>query len=210
MPVVQWRLGPGPPAARLHPRTPAGENKWSLTTAATRGMIHSASQMSTPPPEEHAPHLPFFEPRIHIASKPPALKRPIRVAKRPRNVGSANLHGAEQELVEWERILAGVGDAKHQTQHAAPASPSGVKDAPARFRTGDTKEISTQSTNNPNSNQNNMSNTNGNQAAATTTQVPAPATTPDPPSAEPPGSSAGGGTRGSRVLPPHVHGLKTY
>jgi hypothetical protein len=108
-----------------------------------------AMSASTPPPEEHAPRLHFLTPRIHVATKPPALKRPIRVSRptaRPSNwsMGSATLHGAEQDMVEWARIILGLTDGERPLQNAASAPPSGISDAPA-FQPGDIKENSTQS-----------------------------------------------------------------
>jgi hypothetical protein len=94
--------------------------------------------MSTPPPEEHAPCLSFFTPRIHVATKPPALKRPICVARsRDLSMASATSNGADQKLVEWARIILGLRDAHHQPQDSTSAPPA--------FQPGDIKHNSTRS-----------------------------------------------------------------
>ena len=112
---------------------------------ARRSIPRRAMSASTPPPEEHAPRLHFLTPRIRVATKPPPLKRPIRVSSPSDwSMGSATLHGAEQDLVEWARIILGLTEAEHPPQHAASAPPGGINDA-AAFQPGDIKENSTQS-----------------------------------------------------------------
>jgi len=79
-------------------------------------MMSIASGTTTPPGDEGTPRLAFWTPCAHIATKPPPLKRKIRIA-RPRALVSGPLGTrpaalqAEQELLAWARTILGLDDA---------------------------------------------------------------------------------------------------
>ena len=87
--------------------------------------------MSTPPPEENGPRLLFATPHIHVASKPPALKRNIRIA-RPRDckMRHTKLESQEGEIAKLARCILGVSDAGHHPHHARDAKDAQTFDDP--------------------------------------------------------------------------------